>query len=189
MNNRENKEINNEKEILAIIINSINSGHKIIFCGNGGSASMCNHMTGELMKDFIIKRQNLKRSMSEKFDKNLNYVIPAISLCSNSALITAIANDMGYEYIFGQQLFGYGSSGDILFIISTSGESKNCIFAAKIAKKMNIIVISLTKKGSTLEQFSDFKILFSQCNSAKQQEKHLIVLHDLCEQLEYALFN
>ena len=54
---------------------------------------------------------------------------------------------------------------------------------------MNIIVISLTKKGSTLEQFSDFKILFSQCNSAKQQEKHLIVLHDLCEQLEYALFN
>lgn len=175
-------------KVLNEIVKTISNGGKIILCGNGGSSSMCDHIVGELMKDYKMHRKyNRKMFLIDDYPK-LNPAIPAISLCSNTALITAIANDIGYEYIFAQQLIGYGIENDVLIVLSTSGLSENCIHAARIAKKLKIKVIVLSQEGTILKADSDYCIEFKIKESEKQQEMHLMYLHYLCKKIEEKFF-
>ena len=129
-------------------------GGKVLACGNGGSASDAEHIVGELMKKFSIKRvapQRLKDRLdalgysdSDKLCSMLEPALPAISLVSQSSVLTAIANDTGAEMIFAQQVYGLGKPGDVLIALSTSGNSPNIISAIKIANALDMVTIGFT---------------------------------------------
>ena len=125
------------------LITCYDIGGKLMVCGNGGSAADCEHIVGELMKGFCLPRSlssadkdHLATSCEEDavfLGKKLQYGLPALSLVSHSSLITAIANDIDTEIIFAQQIWGIGKAGDTLLAISTSGNSRNVVLAAKVA--------------------------------------------------------
>ena len=172
-----------------ILIEMYKNGGKVLVCGNGGSASDSMHIVGELMKGFI-----LPRALSDEFKAKINddelsnalqYGLPAISLVSEAALMTAFSNDQVPDAVFAQQVLGYGKKGDTLLAISTSGNSKNCVSAAKVAKALGLNVISLTgKKTSKLEELSDVTIHASDVETFKIQEQHLPIYHAICLALE-----
>ena len=119
----------------------------------------------------------------------LQYGLPAISLVSHTALSTAFSNDQLPEAVFAQQVLGYGMENDILLCISTSGNSKNCILAAKVAKAKELKVISLTgMKDSKLSSLSDVTIKAPEVDTFKIQEYHLPIYHALCLALENEFF-
>ena len=154
------------------ICNSFRAGNKILVCGNGGSASDSLHIVGELMKGFNLPRKidDFNKNFCERaekffpddinyFKKNLQCALPAISLVGETALNTAVANDNAADLIFAQQVFGLGKRGDILIAISTSGNSKNVLYAAKVAKVLGLEIISLTgRSGGKLKNISDVTI-------------------------------
>lgn len=191
-------EINIKEAIKLLRFSSENNG-KYLICGNGGSSSDSDHMVGELMKSFNIKRQlgkDFAKKLQKKFPNdsdflinNLEKGIPALSLSSHVALLTAFSNDVNSELVFAQQVLGYGKKNDVLISISTSGKSKNIIYAAKIAKVMGINVISLTgKNGGELKDVSDVIINVPEVETYKVQELHLPIYHVLCLVLENELF-
>jgi D-sedoheptulose 7-phosphate isomerase len=170
-------------------------GGKYLICGNGGSSADSEHIVGELMKGFILKRTidetmqlKLQENFSEDADyliKNLQKGIPSISLTSHNALTSAFSNDNASDLIFAQQVLGYGSKHDVLIAISTSGNSKNILYAAQIAKVIGIKVISLTgKTGGKLKNLSDVLLNAPETETYKIQEYHLPIYHCLCLALE-----
>lgn len=180
-------------EALELLINSYKKGGKLLICGNGGSAADCEHIVGELMKGFILKRElkdDLKKKIADDELSNvLQYGLPAISLVSHTALSTAFSNDQLPEAVFAQQVLGYGMENDILLCISTSGNSKNCVLAAKVAKAKELKVISLTgMKDSKLSSLSDVTIKAPEVDTFKIQEYHLPIYHALCLALENEFF-
>tara|TARA_Y100000994_G_scaffold231173_1_gene217376 strand:- start:67 stop:696 length:630 start_codon:yes stop_codon:yes gene_type:complete len=200
--NRSYSEQNNKSNIasaITVLIKSYDSGGKLLICGNGGSAADCEHIAGELMKGFKIPR-TLNSFDRDKLAKtcgddvtllttNLQYGLPAISLVSQSSLITAIANDLGGELIFAQQVWGIGKSGDVLLAISTSGNSKNVLLAAKVAKVRGIAVVGLTGRGGgELATFCDVLIDVDSNDVAKIQELHLPIYHEICRRVESHYF-
>jgi D-sedoheptulose 7-phosphate isomerase len=140
------------------IIDCFERGNKILVCGNGGSATMSSHFVGELVSKF------------EKEGKAL----PAISLTDNIAIITAIANDYSFDNIFSRQIEALGRKGDVLFILSTSGESKNCQRAELEAYGKDIIV-------------RQFPVKDDRQTTAEIQEKHLKIIHEVCRIVENKL--
>jgi D-sedoheptulose 7-phosphate isomerase len=177
---------------------TINHG-KYLICGNGGSAADSDHIVGELMKGFVLNRPvdaefRLKLEMSfpnesKYFINNLQMGIPAISLMSHSALTSAFSNDKAPDLIFAQQVLGYGKKEDVLFAISTSGNSKNVVYAAQIAKTMGLKVISLTgSNGGKLRDISDVLINVPEVETYKVQEYHLPIYHIICLVLENEFF-
>ena len=157
-----------EKKI-KILVKSIRSGGKVIFCGNGGSASDSLHLAAELIGRFKKKRK----------------AISAISLNSEISTITAIANDFGYEKIFERQLESIGNKRDILIAISTSGTSKNIIKVLSKAKKMQIKSILLTsEKFKTNKKIADIVLKAPTEDVARTQEVHILIGHLICEALE-----
>jgi D-sedoheptulose 7-phosphate isomerase len=173
--------------------------NKMLVCGNGGSAADALHIVGELMKGFILPRDlseqekmNISQVSSnpEHLCKGLQRSLPAIALVNETALITAYANDMFPDLVFAQQVYGYGQIGDVLLCISTSGSSKNVVYAAEVAKAKRMKVVSLTgiNKGA-LEQISDVLISVPEKETYKIQELHLPVYHALCLALENEFFN
>ena len=184
------------------ICNSFRAGNKILVCGNGGSASDSLHIVGELMKGFNLPRkiEDFNKNfveVAEKlfpddinyFKKNLQCALPAISLVSESALNTAVANDNAADLIFAQQVFGIGKRGDILFAISTSGNSKNVLYAAKVAKVLGLEIISLTgKNGGKLKNISDVTICAPAVKTFEIQEFHLPIYHAICLAAENEFF-
>jgi D-sedoheptulose 7-phosphate isomerase len=181
----------------AVLLNCVKSRNKILVCGNGGSASDSEHIVGELMKGFNLPRP-LDESLKEKFqnlpDANilingLQQAIPAISLVSQTSLITAIANDNHADLIFAQQVFGYGESDDVLIALSTSGNSKNVYLAAQTAKALNMKIITITgKENSKLSEISDITIKLPAQTPYEVQEFTLPLYHYLCAELENNLF-
>jgi len=177
---------------------TINNG-KYLICGNGGSAADSDHIVGELMKGFVLNR-NIKTELQLKlqnnfpdeakyFIENLQMGIPAISLTSHNSLISAFSNDKAPDLIFAQQVLVYGNKGDILLAISTSGNSKNVVYAAKIAKTMGLKVISLTgSDGGKLRHISDVLINVPEFETYKVQEYHLPIYHIICLVLEHEFF-
>lgn len=176
-----------------------NSG-TIYTCGNGGSAADADHIVGELMKGFRLKRQLTSAQANEivrlypdeghEIVKNLQQAIPAISLVSGISLPTAFSNDINSDYVFAQQIYGLGKKNDNLIAISTSGNSINVINAAKIAKVKGIKVISMTgKTGGRLVDFSDVVIKAPASDVAKIQEYHLPIYHCICSLIEHNLFD
>ena len=185
-----------------IIYMSYLSGGTLFLCGNGGSNSDCEHIVGELMKDFSTKRSlsnKDKRKIAEQFGPgeypvnlvdNLQYGIPAINLNSHPSLMTAYSNDREGRFGFAQQLFVLGKGEDTLFAISTSGNSKNVYYAAQVARSKGMEVISLTgEKESLLSEISNLCIRVPETETYKIQELHLPVYHAICLELERRLLN
>ncbi len=175
------------------ILSCYDHGGKLLLCGNGGSASDCEHIAGELLKGFTLKRK-LPRAMRDKFIKqgadetfadNLQGALPAISLVNQTAFSTAFLNDVNPWFVFAQQVYGLGKEGDVLLGISTSGNSKNIINAAIVAKQKKMRVIVLTgKDGGKLAAVSDIAIRVPAGETYRVQEYHLPVYHALCEMIE-----
>ena len=172
---------------------------KLLVCGNGGSASDSEHIVGELMKEFKLKRkvyQNqadaMKRIDSELgsvLAEHLQGALPAITLTGHSSLTTAFMNDSLPELIFAQQVNGYGKAGDVFLGISTSGNSRNVLFAAVAAKAKGLKVIGLTgAKDCRLAHLADLCIQVPETETYKIQELHLPVYHCLCAAAEADVF-
>jgi len=179
-----------------LLIQSFDNGGKLLICGNGGSAADCEHIVGELMKGFCLPRRlsaddrvRFGDSDDAALADQLQYGLPAISLVSHSALITAIANDIGGDMIFAQQVWGIGRDGDVLLAISTSGQSANVINAAKTARARGLGVIGLTgQSGGALCALCDVVITVPSNDVALIQEMHLPIYHALCRQVEAHYF-
>lgn len=140
------------------IIKCFKNGNKVLLIGNGGSAEMCSHFAAELVNKMSSYRKAL----------------PAISLTSDIAVITSIANDMGFEYIFSRQIEAVGQRGDILIALSTSGKSKNILMAIKTAKKLGLKVISFPTNRELGTP------------TPTTQELHLQQIHDISQEIENA---
>lgn len=175
------------------------SGRKLLVSGNGGSASDSEHIVGELMKEFKLKRKVFADQASKLMDidpelghvlaDNLQGALPAISLTGQSSLTTAFMNDSMPELVFAQQVNGYGNPGDVFLGISTSGNSKNVLYAAVNAKAKGLKVIGLTgAKENKLMKYADVCIRVPETETYKIQELHLPVYHCLCLMLEDKFF-
>lgn len=174
---------------LELIINTYKNGGKVLVCGNGGSAADSEHIVGELMKGFMIKRSVDDERIPVYLRKNLQGALPAISLPSQSAILSAFINDVDPEMMYAQLVYGYGNKNDLLICLSTSGNSKNCVNAAEVAKYIGVRVLSLTgSKKSKLSEISDCTIKVPETETYKVQEYHLPVYHYLCSMTEKTFF-
>ena len=190
------------EEIIAayeILEYAYNHGRKLLVSGNGGSASDSEHIVGELMKEFRHKRKvyanqaeslrQIDMEMGKGLAENLQGALPAICLTGHSALSTAFMNDSNADLIFAQQVNGYGKPGDVYLGISTSGNSKNVLYAAITAKSKGLKVIGLTgAKENKLMTFADVCMRVPELETYKIQELHLPVYHCLCLMLEEKFF-
>lgn len=182
-----------------ILKDAYSKGRKLLVCGNGGSAADSEHIVGELMKEFKLKREVYKdqaeamKSIDSELGtilaKHLQGALPAISLTGHSSLTTAFMNDSNPELIFAQQVNGYGKPNDVFLGISTSGNSRNILFAAVAAKAKGLHVIGLTgQRDSKLKGLADICIQVPETETYKIQELHLPVYHCLCLMLEEHFF-
>jgi D-sedoheptulose 7-phosphate isomerase len=182
-----------------IIAASFSGGGKLLIAGNGGSAADAEHIVGELMKSFVKKRA-LPASFTaalEKIDpQSAEYLIPrlqpglpAIALSGHMSLNTAAINDIDGNITFAQQVYGYGRADDVFLGISTSGNSKNILYAAAAAKAKNMKVVALSGgNGGGLKWLADVSIIVPESETYKIQELHLPVYHCLCLMLEERFF-
>ncbi len=178
---------------IELLIETYKKGNKLLVCGNGGSAADSEHIVGELMKGFICPRHLSADLVNRINDKTLTdalqYGLPAISLVGHTALSTAYSNDKLPTAVFAQQVLGYGKNDDVLMCISTSGNSLNCVYAAKVAKAIGLKVISLTGvKDSKLKEISDITIKTPEQETYKIQELHLPIYHTICLAVENEFF-
>lgn len=161
---------------------------KLLLCGNGGSCADSEHITGELMKGFLKMRPlspERKEGLEPEIADKLQEGLPAIPLTAFSALNTAFCNDVEPSLVFAQPLWVLGNEGDMLMAISTSGNSKNVVAAAKVAKAKGMKVIALTgKKGGALKELADVTIAVPETETFKVQELHLPTYHYLCAKVE-----
>lgn len=182
-----------------MLIKAYQNGNKLLLCGNGGSCADCDHIAGELLKGFLLKRpaaSELKATMESKYGADgaeiagkLQQGLPAISLCTHSAAISAFANDVDPELIYAQQVLAYGKPGDILIGISTSGGAKNVAAAVMTANAIGMHTVGLTgKDGGKLAQLAELALIMPQNETYRIQEDHLAVYHLLCAAVEYELF-
>jgi D-sedoheptulose 7-phosphate isomerase len=157
-----------------IIADTFRSGNKILICGNGGSAADAQHFAAEFINVFSkeIKRPGL----------------PAISLASDTSVITAIANDNNYEQIFARQVEALGNVNDILIVITTSGSSKNCIKALQTAKDLGLKTIAITRSKAEVSLISDLSIEVPSENTQLIQACHLFAYHTVVELVEQILY-
>ena len=159
---------------------------KTLVCGNGGSAADCEHIVGELMKGFLLNRPVLPTIAGlEKLQATLR----SISLVSQTSLITAVANDIGAEYIFAQQVLGYADPGDVLIALSTSGNAENVCYAASTARSLGCGTLAITgQNGGKLGGICDCAIKLPATKTYKIQELTLPLYHALCAALENEFF-
>jgi D-sedoheptulose 7-phosphate isomerase len=193
---------NIKKEIIdgyLLLESCYENGGKLLVAGNGGSAADSEHIVGELMKEFSLPRNinqefsnNLKKidpEMGAILSENLQGALPAIALDGHYSLNTAFANDCNPLMCFAQQVYGYGKAGDVFLGISTSGNSKNILFAATVAKAKNIKVLGLSgNKDSKLAELSDLCVKVPEEETFKIQELHLPIYHCWCMMLETRFF-
>lgn len=182
-----------------MIIEAFESGGKLLLCGNGGSCADCEHIVGELMKGFMSKRalsEEQKQEMINNADyinrdwlKQLQGALPAISLTAATALNTAFCNDVNPELLYAQQLMGIAKKEDVIFCISTSGNSKNVYATAVVGKALGNKVIALTgETGGKLKEVADICICAPETETYKVQELHLPIYHYLCAEIEKHFF-
>ncbi len=153
-----------------VMLNAVQNGNKILWCGNGGSAADAQHMAAELMGGL--------RSHDRP-------AIASIALTTDTSFITAWSNDTDYESIFSRQIEGLGNEGDVLVAISTSGNSKNVVKAVEACREKGISVIVLTgKTGGVLKELGDVTISIPSADTQRIQEGHLLAEHILCEMVE-----
>lgn len=168
-------------------------------CGNGGSASDADHIVGELMKSFSKKRGlpdawanklgQLSEGRGALLASKLEKGLPAISLNAHGGLISAISNDIGGDFVFAQQVVGYGRKNDVLLALSTSGNSQNVMDACLTARAMGLKVVGLLGEGGgKVKAWCDVAVCVPATDTAAVQEYHLPVYHTLCTMVEEAFF-
>jgi len=177
------------EDAVELTVNCYRNGGKVLLLGNGGSAADCEHISGEFLKSFMAERRVEDPSIPEDLQQLLQGSLPAIPLPSLSSAMTATINDMDPSAVYAQLLYGLGKKGDVLIAISTSGNAKNVILAARLAKAMGISVLALTGEGGgTLATLSDIAIRVPAKETYRIQEYHLPVYHYLCAEVERILF-
>jgi len=190
---------NDIKAAFDILVESYAKGGKLLIAGNGGSASDAEHIVGELMKSFIKKRtlpdsfvtgiEQIDSEIAQYLVPRLQPGLPAIALSGHASLNTACINDIDGNITFAQQVYGYGKEGDVFLGISTSGNSKNVLYAAAVARVKKIKIIGLTGSGGgKLKSLTDVCICVPETETYKIQELHLPVYHTLCMMLEEHFF-
>lgn len=158
-------------QVAMILADCLKKGNKILLCGNGGSAADAQHLAAEL----VVRLRAGSR----------NFPLPAIALSTDTSILTACANDFGFENIFSRQIQALGKKGDCLVAISTSGKSENIILAAKQAKKLGIKVIGfLGEDGSKLAKLVDYPLSVPSDNIPRIQEVHTTIGHIILELVE-----
>ena len=172
---------------------------KLLVGGNGGSCADAEHIVGELMKGFVKKREipktmqerllGLDQELGKQLANGLQSSLRAIAITGHAGLSTAFANDVDPEMTYAQQVNGYGDEGDVLLAISTSGNSKNLIYAALTARAKDMPVVLLSgKDGGKLRAIADVSIVVPNQKTYQIQELHLPIYHALCLQLEDKFF-
>ena len=155
--------------VARLLIDALSAGHKILLFGNGGSAADSQHLAAELVGKLMVKRRAL----------------PAIALTTDTSIITALANDFGYETIFQRQIEALGSKGDVAIGISTSGRSPNILVAIQTARKKGLKTVALTgRDGGDLVGLADVSIIIPSESTQRIQEAHITIGHILCELIE-----
>lgn len=159
-----------------IIVSAFKSENKLLICGNGGSAADSQHFAAEFTGRYEMERKPL----------------PAIALTTDTSAITAIGNDYSYEVVFSKQVEALGAKGDVLFAISTSGNSSNVVKAIEVAKQKGMTIICLTgKDGGKMAKMltaDDINICVTHNRTARIQEIHILVLHTICDAVDTLLF-
>jgi D-sedoheptulose 7-phosphate isomerase len=160
-------------EVSKVIANAFNEGKKLILFGNGGSATDASHIAAEFMGRFRMERPSL----------------PAISLNTNMAIITAVANDYDFSEVFSRQLKAIAEEGDIVIAISTSGNSPNVLKGIDVAKRKKLKTIALTgAKGEKLASKVKYAFMVPSDKTPRIQETHITLGHVLCQMVEEILF-
>jgi D-sedoheptulose 7-phosphate isomerase len=163
-------------QAIELMFNALSNGNKILACGNGGSAGDAQHFAAELVGRFERER----------------FPLPAISLTTDTSIITAVGNDYSFNEIFSKQVQAFGQAGDILLAISTSGNSGNVLAAVEAALEREMRVVALTgKDGGKIAQMltdADVHINVPHSRTARIQEVHLVAIHSICDGLDVALF-
>ena len=159
-----------------VMANALYEGHKILSCGNGGSAADAEHFAGEMMNRFLLERAPL----------------PAVALSSGTSVVTAIANDYNYTDVFAKQVEALGNKGDVLLAISTSGNSANVVKAiiAAHAKGLRVIALTGNDGGKMAQELNaeDVELRVKCRVTPRVQETHIVIIHCLCELIEAQLF-
>lgn len=154
-------------------VNVYRNGHKILVCGNGGSAADAQHIAGELVSRFYFDRPAL----------------PAIAITTDTSVLTAIGNDYGYEHVFARQVQAIGTPGDMLIAISTSGSSRNILRAIEVAKETGLSCVGLTgHRRGDMNDLCDYTINIPSTETPRIQEMHILIGHVLCAIVEESLF-
>lgn len=165
--------LNRIEEACVLCVNSLKLGGKIWFAGNGGSAADAQHLAAELSGRFYLDRKSL----------------PAEALHVNSSFMTAVANDYGFDKVYARMLQGCAHRGDVLFAISTSGNSANILEAVEMAKSLGVHVVALTgESGGKLRERCDILLNVPSHDTPRIQESHIMIGHIICEHIEKELF-
>ena len=188
----------NVLNMFEIVNETYQNGGTLYCAGNGGSSSDSEHIVGELLKSFKKKRgvdENIASSLLNYGEdgayllSKLEGSLPAVSLISQTGIITAFANDKSWDTAVAQQLYGLGKSGDCLLVLSTSGNSKNCVYAVLLAKAKGIKTVAFTGEGGgRLKEICDECICVPERETYKVQELHLPIYHCFCAMLEEEFF-
>lgn len=157
------------EQVSKLCVDALKKGHKIMFCGNGGSAADSQHLAAELVGRYKMNRPAMN----------------AIALTVDTSILTAVGNDYGYDTIFERQIEGIGKKGDVLVGLSTSGNSKNVVLAFELAQKIGISTVAMTgKSGGKMKEIADITINVPSDTTNNIQEMHIAVGHLLCGVIE-----
>lgn len=180
---------NDIEKALSLIVETYRNNGKVLVCGNGGSAADSEHIVGELMKGFLSEREINDDRLSKELKENLQGSLPAISLCSQTSLMTAFNNDLNPDYVFAQQVYGYAQENDLLIAVSTSGNSKNVLKAVEVANCVGVKTLALTGgNGGKIKEIATVAIRVPSDETYKIQEYHLPIYHYLCGMVEKEFF-
>ena len=156
----------------AVMIDALQRGRRVLFAGNGGSAADAQHLAAELVSRFEFDRPGL----------------PALSLSTDTSMLTAIGNDYGYERLFQRQLEAQAQPGDVFVGITTSGRSRNVLAAFETCRRLQVTSVALAGLGGELEPLADHVLRAPSRHTPRIQECHILIGHMLCAQVELALF-
>jgi phosphoheptose isomerase len=182
-----------------LLCDTYQRGGKVLTCGNGGSAADAEHIVGELMKGYLLKRPlpgavrarflAQQPELGEYLADHLQGALTAISLVSQASLLSATANDVAADMVYAQQVYGYGRAGDTLIGLSTSGRSPNVLHAIRVARVLSLHTIGLTGPGGgEMKMLCDVTICAPGASTPAIQELHLPIYHTLCQMVEAEFF-
>jgi len=160
-------------DVIKSVSHAFESGNKIFFFGNGGSAADAQHLAAEFVNRYVMDRPPL----------------PAIALTTDTSILTSVSNDLAFDEIFAKQLRALGKEGDVAIGISTSGNSPNIIKAFEVAKEIGMKRVALTgNNGGVISKMADFSLVVPSTSTPRIQEVHILIGHILCEMVEHYLF-